>query len=449
MPTGAYTANGNAGCATLNRSSSGGLSNIGALPGTGFDQSATRSTTGPKSGLLPGLNLANVVAQLMVSPYYNSNVRFFLVAAFSLALAAGLGTTLTTLTASAQIDPKTAMLEKAGFDALNAGQTERAIAAFREAVVADPKNAALHLGLGVAAYTQQRDADAKSELERALELQPQLTQAREFLGLVLHHQGDLPGAIRLYETLTAAAPQNATSTTATTAADTLERWRHELELRDTMQQTLGEHFTVSFEGPAEAGLAARAVESLERAYDRICPLLSISPTVAVPVVLYTSEQFQDVTRSPAWAAASYDGTIRVPVGGALAKGRELDRVLAHEFTHALVHTLAPRTIPTWLNEGLASALETDDITWATTAVTRARAPVPLTVLTRSFAQLNGADAALAYATSAVAVRRLLDTIGGTGVANLIRDLGEGVDFDQAFAHRAQEPFTDFMARLAP
>ena len=89
---------------------------------------------------------------------------------------------------------------------------------------------------------------------------------------------------------------------------------------------------------------------------------------------------------------------------------------AHEFTHALVHTLSPRMIPTWLNEGLASALEADDITWAT---------------------------------SAVAVHRLLDEIGGAGVANLIRDLGEGADFDQAFAHRAQEPFNDFIARLAP
>jgi hypothetical protein len=38
------------------------------------------------SGMLPGLNLANVVAQLKVSPYYNSNVRFFLAAAFSVAL---------------------------------------------------------------------------------------------------------------------------------------------------------------------------------------------------------------------------------------------------------------------------------------------------------------------------------------------------------------------------
>lgn len=32
--------------------------------------------------MLPGLNLANVVAQLMVSPYYNSNPIFFLAAAF-------------------------------------------------------------------------------------------------------------------------------------------------------------------------------------------------------------------------------------------------------------------------------------------------------------------------------------------------------------------------------
>jgi hypothetical protein len=31
------------------------------------------------------------------------------------------------------------------------------------------------------------------------------------------------------------------------------------------------------------------------------------------------------------------------------------------------------------------------------------------------------------------------------VANLIRDLGEGVEFDIAFAHRIQRPFEDFQA----
>ena len=62
MPSGPYPAAGNAGCATLRRSSSP-LSNIGARPAWGFDQSATRTMIGPTSGIRPGRNRANVVAQ--------------------------------------------------------------------------------------------------------------------------------------------------------------------------------------------------------------------------------------------------------------------------------------------------------------------------------------------------------------------------------------------------
>jgi tetratricopeptide (TPR) repeat protein len=350
-----------------------------------------------------------------------------------------------TAAASAQIDPRTAMLEQAGFDALNAGQIDRAVAAFTDALTSDPKNAQLHLGMGVAAYLQQRDSDALRELTRAIEIEPQLADAHEFLGLTLHHQGDLFGAIRSYEDWLAAAPPSAGTKRA---AETLARWRRELDLRDHMQETLGDHFTVSFEGPAESDLARSAVDSLERAYWRIGPLLGVYPVNAVPVILYTTDEFHDITRSPAWAAAAYDGTIRVPMRGALDRQAELDRVLAHEFTHALVHTLAPRAIPTWLNEGLAAALESDDLEWAHQATTAADAPIPLSALATSFERLNGRDATLAYAESALAVRQLLDTIGGAGVANLIRDLGEGVSFDAAFAHRAQQSFGDFSASLS-
>ena len=266
-----------------------------------------------------------------------------------------------------------------------------------------------------------------------------LTRARSLLGQVQHRIGDLPGAIRTFETLVADAPGDKD------AADTLDRWRREAELHDRMQQTVGHHFTVSFEGPAEAALADQALDSLDRAYWRIGELLGSYPNRPVPVVLYSTEQFSDITRSPAWAAGVYDGTIRVPMRGALDNPKELDRVLAHEFTHALVYTLAPRLVPTWLNEGLATALEADGLEWATEQVEQAKGPLSLRTLQSGFGRMTGAQAKLAYATSALVVRRMLDEAGGFAVANLLRDLGEGTNFDAAFLHRFQRPLADFQA----
>ena len=137
-----------------------------------------------------------------------------------------------------------------------------------------------------------------------------------------------------------------------------------------MRLEVGDFFTVSFEGPEDAELAAQALESLNRAYWRICDVFGTFPPKSVPVVLYTREQFRDVTRSPQWAAAAYDGIIRVPMRGAGEKGEDLDRVLAHEFAHALIRSLATRNLPTWLNEGLASVLESDDLGWANRTVAK-------------------------------------------------------------------------------
>jgi tetratricopeptide (TPR) repeat protein len=340
--------------------------------------------------------------------------------------------------ARAQRDPQTALLEAAGFKALEAGDARRAADAFRHALASDPANAALHFGAGAAAFLERRDADAKAALERALALNPGLTEARRILGQVLYRLGDLVGAIRVYEPI--AGEERARST--------LERWQRELELHGRMQLAVGNHFTISFEGPEEAALAARALEALDRAYWRIGGQMGIYPTNPVQVVLYTNEQFRDVTRAPMWAAGAYDGVIRVPMRGALGRPEELDRVLGHEFTHALVRTLAGRGVPTWLNEGLAAAFESDSLAWAEERLRRADDRIPLAALERSFGRFAGAEAEVAYATSAVAVRLVIDESGGVAVANLLRDLGEGVAFDAAFTHRIQRSFAEFANSLA-
>jgi tetratricopeptide (TPR) repeat protein len=311
-------------------------------------------------------------------------------AAVLLALAAAFGTAAP---AAPQSDPRTALLERAGWDAVAAGQLDVAGEAFRQAVTADPRNPRLHLGVATVAFMQRRDDDARSALEKAL---------------------------------------------------ALDRWQRELELQQRMRQQVGDHFAVSFEGPAEEALAVKAIESLDRAYWRIGAALNVYPNASIPVVLYTTQQFRDITRSPEWAAGAYDGTIRVPMRGALDDAKELDRVLAHEFAHALVRTLSAAAIPTWLNEGLATVFESDDLEWAEHRVSQSK-PVQLAVLAASFGRFSGGQAQLAYATSALAVRRMLREAGGFAVANLIRDLGEGVEFDIAFAHRIQRPFEDFQA----
>src|SRR5712692_5232933 len=130
----------------------------------------------------------------------------------------------------AQIDPRTALLERGAWNALTAGQAHVAAEAFREAIAADPKNARLHLGAGMAASLERRDGDAKDALERALTLDPKLMQARALLGQIQRRMGDISAAIRTYETLLTMTPDDRE------AEATLDRWQREAALHDRMQQ---------------------------------------------------------------------------------------------------------------------------------------------------------------------------------------------------------------------
>lgn len=342
----------------------------------------------------------------------------------------------------AQTSPKAAMLEQAAWAALDARQVQEAADTFKEAIALDPKNPRLRLGAGMAAFLQRRDDDAKQALEYALQLDPQFTRARAQLAHVIRRMGDLLGAIREYERVVTEVPSD------NGARETLERWKRELELHDRMRHEVGDHFIVSFEGPPDSALGTQALEVLERAYWRVCDLLGTFPTAPIPVILYSNEQFRDITRSPPWAAGVYDGKIRLPIRGAAnVDAKEFERVLGHEFVHALVRSLSERAIPGWLNEGLATALEDNGIEWAQENITKAKEIPTLESLQTSFGRLTGPQAQAAYAASALAARRLLDEVGGTAMTNLIRDIGDGIEFEKAFEHRMQRSFSDFSASL--
>lgn len=362
--------------------------------------------------------------------------------AAGIALVAGLLVLGGTAYAGGQNSPRVAILEQEGWAAIKAGKGPAAMDAFREAIKLDPKNAWLRLGAGTAEFLQRHDAEAKAYLEQALELDPKLTRARAQLAHAVKRQGDLQEAIRLYELVAVESPDD------TAVRDTLERWKRERDLHDRMRLEVGDHFTVSFEGAEDAAMAAQAIESLNRAFWRITDVFGAFPTRSVPVVLYSGEQFRDITRSPQWAAAAFDGTIRVPMRGAGEKGEDLDRVLAHEFAHALIRSLAHRGLPTWLNEGLASALESDNFDWAKASLANTVKLPSLSTLAAPFSKMNSGEAQVAYATSALAARRLLDEAGGAAVANLLRDLGDGVPFEEAFLHRIQRSLADFEASLS-
>ena len=331
---------------------------------------------------------------------------------------------------------------RAGWQAIRDGRTEDAATAFAEALRQQPRDPALHVGAAVAAELLGDMAHARESLEQALKLAPNFTIASLLLGDLFYRQSDLQGAVAVYEAARNYAPEDKT------VSSRLARLRDEPSPEKGFFQSQSAHFTVLFEGPADEELARRAVDILEDAYWRVGTALYTFPDHVITVVLYTEQQFRDSTRSPSWAAAAYDGRIRVPMRGALQQAPgELERVLAHELTHAMIRAIAPRGVPTWLNEGLAVMFEPQGTQFAAETMAGSSARIPLDQLAGSFDHLSGNQARLAYAESADAARRLFDEVGGAGVVVLLQDIARGVPLAAAFERRMLIPYSAFAATL--
>ena len=110
----------------------------------------------------------------------------------------------------------------------------------------------------------------------------------------------------------------------------------------------------------------------------------------------------------------------------------LDRVVRHELVHAVIQNIAPRNVPTWVNEGLASVLEGGSTAWVSQTLARTSEVFPLEDLANGFEHLDGREALIAYAESAVAAQVLVERVG-PNLGVFLQMLGGGHTVDQALS----------------
>jgi len=316
--------------------------------------------------------------------------------------------------------------------ALERGDAEKAAAIFREELERSPENAALNYGAGYAAFTLGRTDAAISFLKRAIASNPRFVAAMVLLSQIAYQAADLDLAIATLEKASAIAPRDRAIT------QQLERWRGEAALHNRFEERTTARFKVLFEGAEEKAIGARIATILEAAYWRIGKTMNTYPSETLSVILYTNRQFQDVTRAPAWAGGGYDGRIRLPVGGALRSPKTLERVVTHEFVHAVIHDAAGTSVPAWINEGLASYMESADRTWVPQVLRRAEGRISIEDLSEGFGQFDGSTALVAYAESLVAGQLLCERLGGN-LGPFLQMLGRGHTVDQALSTHNVQP----------
>ena len=184
------------------------------------------------------------------------------------------------------------------------------------------------------------------------------------------------------------------------------------------------YFDIKFEGGENREMADRILFMLEKIRDSQGAQFSWQAQRTISVVLYNDKQFSDITHLASWAGAAFDGKIRVPIANYRNDVGVLEKVLIHEFVHALLFEIGGKKFSGWFNEGLAQYQEgqqADDLVY-----------IPLSDLSGSFIDLDKQDAVNAYRASLSAVSFLVEDNGWDLVKLFINKLGQEEDFPGIF-----------------
>lgn len=303
---------------------------------------------------------------------------------------------------------------------------------------------------------------ARRQFEAALRFQPDNSTILSYYAMALVRSGNAAAALPYAERSTRSNPNSADAYTvlgyvqfsSDRTKDAVRTWKHSLELRPdpVVEQYLAKaqreatteadfsqkessHFTLRYEGKQSSEqLRRELMATLESGYDDLVRQLGVAPRASIPVILYTEQAFFDVTQAPSWSGAVNDGKLRIPISGISSMTSDLARVLKHELAHSFVNQASGGRCPTWLNEGVAQAVEGKTLASDGRRIGqlfRAQHAIPYNVLEGSFMRFSNVEAVVAYDESLAAVEYINETYGMSDVERILERIGQGSSTEAA------------------
>ncbi len=329
-----------------------------------------------------------------------------------------------------------------GYQLLAAGEFQSARDSFRSGRSYNKEDIRLWQGEAITLFRQGKYPEAISLLDQALGIDQQNPDVYLLLGKAYYAGGRMAEAVDALQRCLEYGGGDE-------VAGLLDKVRREWQIEEEMRLEYRGHFQLSFvDGEHASALASDILETLEDAYVEVGSDLAYYPDVRVPVLLYSHRDYADVTDSPDWAGAVYDGKIRLPLAGMRGMTKRFSAILYHEYMHVLVYFMAGRNVPVWLNEGLAELagrqIDPTPLTDLTEAIESGRLH-KWRDLVKPFSGLAEDRVALAYEQSYSLVDFMVDSYGWHNMAELLESLGKQREWLAAVADVYQEYGLDWPA----
>ncbi|MBI3404913.1 MAG: tetratricopeptide repeat protein [Acidobacteria bacterium] len=298
---------------------------------------------------------------------------------------------------------------------LERGNMDSAVAHYRRALTFAPSHLGVLLSISYLHLRLSEYSQALEYLERGQRVAPNSPDVAKLLGWAYYGLNKIDPAVREWKR---ALSLREDSDVERALAKALKDQQVESEFREGETR----HFTLRYHGGAAPQLAREILRTLEDHFRTIDTELNFTPPEAIGVLLYTQQDFVDITRAPSWAGALNDGRIRIPVQGLTSVTPHLSSTLKHELTHSFVHQKTRGRAPVWMQEGIAQWMEgkrsRDNASLLLQAYER-KLSLPLQAMEGAYSGMPSDVASYAYAWSLGVVEYIVQS---NGVGDLVRIL---------------------------
>ncbi len=278
------------------------------------------------------------------------------------------------------------------------------------------------------------------QAEHAVQRAPHSAEALQVLGLAYYDSGRFTEAIENWKQAQKLHPTEA-------VASYLAKAGREAAVESNFSEREGAHFFLRYEG-RQAGFhfVSELLSTLDRQYGDLQREFGFAPDSTITVILYTEQQFSEITQAPSWAHGLNDGKLRIPVRDLSEVTPQLEAVLKHEMTHSFIHSLTHGRCPQWLNEGIAQMEEPRSSSAFAAPLAQLfheGKQAPLRHLEGSFMRFSPAQAQLAYAESLAATEYLRSAYGMYALRRMLDLLNDGEGPEAALSHAVQANYAEF------
>jgi tetratricopeptide (TPR) repeat protein len=315
-----------------------------------------------------------------------------------------------------------------GYRRLENGEYEKSIRAFEEAVRVSDQSPEVYKLMGISAMELTDVISAEEYFRKYLARVPDDPEIARILGEIYYKQNRLEEGIQLLKVYLSINPDDRR------VQDLVNKAGREMSVEQGFDTHEGANFDVRYDGQENLEAGYLVVGILDEIFQRIGAELNYYPTERLVAILYSDEDFRVLTQTPDWTRGLYDGKIRIPIGGLKEKSETLERVISHEYTHAIIHQMAGGRAPTWLNEGLAQYFEGEPGEMHVRNVDyilRTQDSIPLRNLEGSFLNMDAGTAAIAYTESFTLVDMIIQEHGIYAIQKLLSELADGSDVESA------------------